>query len=237
MDLITPLALLSLTTVSPMTTVPDGPRMRAQGACTIQMVGQIERSIVAIQSGGVPLTTKTLEEFDISVPGRLETWETAPGHTEFRFIPENTFAEAHGRFKTIQTNIRPMIMVPPSTTVEGKVVGGMGTWYLHGKDQEGQIIPQNLDVVMRGKVTSSTDPNLVAGTENVPVAVLPVPIVATKEQGTRMPVFTFLGRSLWAPQGNKAPFSAKGTLVFNHREENNTVLGTVTITFQVDPTK
>jgi hypothetical protein len=213
----------------------QGPVRIASGACKVTFQGRVERSAVLIQSGSPPHATQATEEFTITLPGRIEMWELAPGRPEFRFIPDSAFAEARGRFKTSQTVTRPMIQ--SASTVEGEVVAGMGTWYLNASNVGGQVIPANTDVTMRGKVTASTDPNLVVGRNNVPVSVLVVPIILTKDRQTTMPPLRFTGVSLWALQKNRTPFSAQGELVYAHRGERDTVRGTVNVTFDIDPTR
>ena len=212
----------------------QAPVKHAEGACRLTFKGRIERSNVQIQPGAPPIAVQATEDFDIVVPGRLEKWEPNPGAIEFRFIPDNTFAAARGRFRTEQTVTRPMIET--KLTLEGNTVAGMGPWHLHAENIGGQVFPQNTDVTMRGKVSASTDPGMRAGKENVPVSILVVPLIMTKDKFTRMPPLKFTGVSLWAMQKNKAPFTAQAELVFNHRGERDTVRGTVQVTFEIDPT-
>lgn len=236
MHLSTSLLLLMMPAALPAQTPLKGPTKLAEAACTVQFVGKIERTANVPQPGALPVTSKAVESFDVSFPGRIEEWEPTPGMMEFRFIPEPTFTEARGSFKTTQITTRSL-MQQTSTTIEGAVVGGLGTWYLHAQGTDSKIIPQNIDVTMRGRVTSSTDPNLPVGHENVPVSVLIVPLILTKEQQTRMPALGFTGLSLWALQKSETPFTAKGELVFNHQGEHDSVHGNVQVTFRIDPTR
>lgn len=213
----------------------SGPVRLAGGACTVHFKGRIERSAVMVQSGSPPLASQASEEFDISVPGRIEMWEQSPGKPEFRFIPDPSFSGARGSFKTQQTVTRPMLQT--LTTLEGATFGGMSTWYLYADNLGGQVIPANTDVTMRGRVSASTEPTLPAGRENVPVSVLVVPLIMTKDQHTRMPPLRFTGVSLWALQKNRTAFSAQGELVYAHRGERDTVRGSVRVTFDIDPTR
>lgn len=214
----------------------EGPTRLAQAACTVQFTGNIERTATMPRPEALSVTSHAVESFDISIPGRIEEWEQAPGMIEFRFIPDKDFTEARGSFKTIQATTRSL-MQHVTATLEGMVIGGMGTWYMHARKTDGKIVPQNIDATMRGRVTSSTDPNLPVDTKNVPVSVLMVPLVLTKEQHTRMPAFRFKGPSLWALERSKTPFSAQGELVFNHRGEHDSVFGSVQVTFQVTGTQ
>lgn len=213
----------------------SAPGKLAEGACRLTFKGRLERSAALIQPGAPPLVTQVTEEFDITVPGRIEKWEPNPGAIEFRFNPDADFSKASGNFKTNQTLTRPMLQT--SLSLEGNVVSGMGTWYLHTVNVGGQIIPQNIDVPMRGKVTASTDPNMKVGRENVPVSVLTAPLIVAKEKHTAMPPLKFTGVSLWALQKNKTPFTAQAELNFNHRGERDSVRGTVHVTFEIDPTR
>lgn len=218
-----------------LTAQAPAPGRLAEGACRLTFKGRLERSAVLIQPGAPPVVTEVTEEFDIAIPGRIEKWEPNPGAIEFRFNPDADFSKASGTFKTHQNLTRPMVKT--SLSLEGNVVSGMSTWYLHAVNVGGQIIPQNVDVPMRGRVVASTDPAMKVGRDNIPVSVLAAPLIVAKEKHTAMPPLRFTGVSLWALQKNKTPFTAQAELNFSHRGERDSVRGTVHVTFEIDPTR